>query len=277
MTAVEPGGGIGRERTVPARGAAFGRVLAAEWTKIITVPSTFWTLLAGVVVSVGLSVLISLAYTSSYEQLPEYDRQAFDVASFSLVGLNFGMVAFGVLGVLVITGEYATGMIRTALTAVPRRVQYLAAKALVLAGVVLAVGLVVSFASFFLSQLIYRTKGLDGSLGDPGVLRAVVGGAVYLTLIALISLAVGVLLRHTAGAVTTVLGVLFVLPIIGAFLPGEWGDDVAKLLPSNTGGMLMTAKEAPDSLSPMAGGAVFALYTAIALAAAFVSFTRRDA
>ncbi|SEF50264.1 ABC-2 family transporter protein [Thermomonospora echinospora] len=261
----------------PAAKAGFGRVLASEWTKIRTVRSTFWTLLAGVVVSVGLSVLISLAFVSSYDQLPEQDKATFDTASFSLVGLNFGMVAFGVLGVLVVTGEYATGMIRTSLIAVPRRTQYLAAKALVLAALVLVVGLVVSFASFFLAQLVYATKNLDGSLGDPGVLRAVIGGAVYLTLIALISLAVGMLLRHTAGAVTTVLGALFVLPIIGSFLPGDWGDTVAKLLPSNAGGMLMTARDMPDALSPVAGGAVFALYTAIVLAAAFVSFQRRDA
>jgi ABC-type transport system involved in multi-copper enzyme maturation permease subunit len=261
----------------PAAKASFGRVLASEWTKIRTVRSTFWTLLAGVVVSVGLSVLISLAFASSYDQLPASDKASFDTASFSLVGLNFGMVAFGVLGVLVVTGEYATGMIRTSLTAVPRRGQYLAAKALVLTGLVLVVGLVVSFASFFLAQLVYRTKDLDGSLGDPGVLRAVIGGAIYLTLIALISLAVGMLLRHTAGAVTTVLGVLFVLPIIGSFLPGEWGDTVAKLLPSNAGGALMSARDMPNTLSPWTGGAVFALYTVLVLAAAFVSFQRRDA
>jgi ABC-type transport system involved in multi-copper enzyme maturation permease subunit len=264
-------------QALPEGGTGFGRVLASEWTKIRTVKSTFWTLLAGVVVSVGLSVLISLAFTSSYDQLSPRDKAAFDSASYSLVGLNFGMVAFGVLGVMVITGEYTTGMIRAALTAVPRRTRYLAAKAVVLTAVVLAVGLVVAFASYFLAQLVYATRDLDGSLGDPGVLRAVIGGGIYLTMIALISLAVGTLLRHTAGAVTTVLGVLFVLPIVGSFLPGEWGDTVYKLLPSNAGGMLMNTHQAEGYLSPAAGGAVFALYTAIALGAAFVSFNRRDA
>ncbi|REE99630.1 ABC transporter permease subunit [Thermomonospora umbrina] len=261
----------------PPRKATFGNVLGSEWTKIRTVKSTFWTLLAGVVVSIGLSGLISLGFTSSYDQLSAEDKAQFDTAAFSLVGLNFGMVAFGVLGVLVITGEYATGMIRTSLTAMPRRTEYLAAKALALTGLVLVVGLVVSFASFFLAQLVYATKDLDGSLGDPGVLRAVIGGAVYLTLIALISLGVGMLLRHTAGAVTTVLGVLFVLPIIGSFLPGSWGDNLAKVLPSNAGGMMMSAREMDDALSPWAGGLVFALYTVVVLAAAFFSFNKRDA
>ncbi|HEX2313006.1 MAG TPA: ABC transporter permease subunit [Thermomonospora sp.] len=257
--------------------ATFGNVLASEWTKIRTVKSTFWTLLAGIVVSIGLSVLIALGVTSSYDQLSAEDKAQFDTAAFSLAGLTFGMVAFGVLGVLVVTGEYATGMIRTSLTAMPRRAEYLAAKALVLAALVLVVGLVVSFASFFLAQLVYATKDLDGSLGDPGILRAVVGGAVYLTLIALISLGIGTLLRHTAGAITTVLGVLFVLPIIGAFLPGEWGEEVAMRLPSRAGDTLMSARDAEDALSPLAGGLMFALYTAIVLAAAFYAFTKRDA
>lgn len=257
--------------------AGFGNALASEWTKIRTVKSTFWTLLAGVIVSVGLSVLLAWAFASSYSDMDAEDKAQFDPAAFGMVGLNFGMVAFGVLGVMVITAEYATGMIRTSLTAMPRRVEYLAAKALVLGALVLVVGLIVSFASFFLSQLIYRTEHIQGSLSDPGVLRAVIGGGLYLTVIALMALGIGVLLRHTAGAVTTVLGVLFVLPIIGQFLPGDWGDTVKKLLPSNAGGAIMSAKEADGMLSPWTGFAVFVLYTAIVLGAAFLAFQKRDA
>lgn len=257
--------------------ASFGNVLGSEWTKIRTVKSTFWTLLAGIIVSIGLSALIAWAFASSYDQMDAEDKAKFDPAAFGLVGLNFGMVAFGVLGVLVITAEYATGMIRTALTAMPRRSEYLAAKALVLGVLVLIVGLAVSFGAFFLSQLVYRSKHLDGSLSDPGVLRAVIGGGLYLTVIALMALGVGVLLRHTAGSVTTVLGLLFVLPIIGQFLPGDWGDTVKKLLPSNAGGAIMSAKETSDSLAPWTGFGVFALYTAIVLIAAFVAFQKRDA
>jgi ABC-2 type transport system permease protein len=255
----------------------FGNVLASEWTKIRTVKSTFWTLLAGIIVSVGVSVLLAWAFVASYNAMSAEERARFDPAAYSLVGLNFGMVAFGVLGVLVVTGEYATGMIRTALAAVPRRTRYLAAKALVLGALVLGVALAVAFASFLLSQLLYRTQDLQTSLGEPDVLRAVVGGGLYLTLIALLGLGVGALLRHTAGAVTTVLGVLFVLPIIGQFLPGEWGDAVRKVLPSNAGGAIMLTRHAESSLSPWTGFAVFALYTAAVLAAALVALNKRDA
>jgi ABC-type transport system involved in multi-copper enzyme maturation permease subunit len=257
--------------------ASFGKVLDSEWTKIRTVKSTFWTLLAGIVVTVGLSVLLALGFTASYDQVSEADRAQFDAAAFGLVGTNFGMVAFGVLGVLVITGEYATGMIRTSLTAMPRRGRLLAAKTLVLGGLVLVVGTLVSFAAFQLSQFVYATRDLDVSLGDEGVLRAVFGGGLFLALTALLALGLGALLRHTAGAVTTVLGVLFVLPIIGSFLPGEWGDTVSKLLPSNAGAAIMSAQPAPNSLSPWAGFAVYALYAAVVLGAAFAVFRRRDA
>ncbi|WP_433325087.1 ABC transporter permease subunit [Spirillospora sp. CA-294931] len=257
--------------------AGFGSVVGSEWIKIRTVKSTFWTLLAGIIVTIGLSVLLALAFTSAWDDMDAQDRADFDAAGFGLVGINFGMVAFGVLGVLIITGEYATGMIRTSLTAMPRRTELMAAKALVLGAVVLVVGLVASFASFLLSQLFFQSKDIDASLGDSGILRAVIGGGLYLTLIALFSLGIGALLRHTAGAVTTVLGLLFVLPIIGNFLPGDWGDTLRRYLPSNAGGAIMSAHKAENSLDPWTGFGVFALYTAVVLVAAVVLFNKRDA
>ncbi|MFG2000041.1 ABC transporter permease subunit [Spirillospora sp. NPDC048911] len=260
-----------------AKRATFGNVLAAEWTKILTVRSTFWTLLAAIIVTIGLSVLLAWAFTTGYDKMSAADRAQFDPAAFALVGINFGMVAFGVLGVLVITGEYATGMIRTSLTAMPRRAEFLAAKALVLGLVTLIVGQLVAFASFLLSQLIFTSKNIDASLGDDGMLRAVMGGGLYLALIAVMALGLGVLLRHTAGSVTTVLGLLFVLPIIGQFLPGGWGNTVAKFLPSNAGGAILSARPSDDILAPWTGFGMFVLYTAIVLAAAFFLFQKRDA
>ncbi|GAA2579113.1 ABC transporter permease subunit [Actinomadura fulvescens] len=271
----------GASATAPAsagpRRATFGNVVAAEWTKILTVRSTFWTLLAAIIVTIGLSALLAWAFTSAYGQMSAADKAQFDPAAFGLAGINFGMVAFGVLGVLVVTGEYATGMIRTSLTAMPRRVEFLAAKALVLGVLTLVVGQLVSFASFLLSQLIFKSENINASLGDAGMLRAVVGGGLYLAVIALMALGIGALLRHTAGSVTTILGVLFVLPIIGQFLPGDWGRTVAKFLPSSAGGAVMSARPADDVLSPWTGFGVFVLYTAIVLAAAFLLFQKRDA
>src|SRR5207245_2432064 len=124
------------------RHPGFGAVLGSEWTKIRTVKSTFWTLLAALVVTVGLSVLLSLAFASSYDKMSVKERARFDPAAWSLVGINFGMIALGVLGVMVIAAEYSTGMIRTSLTAVPYRGRFLAAKLLVLLAVSLIVGLV---------------------------------------------------------------------------------------------------------------------------------------
>ncbi|MFI6522570.1 ABC transporter permease [Spirillospora sp. NPDC050679] len=255
----------------------FARTVASEWTKIRTVKSTFWTLLAGAVVVIGFSALWALLFTASYDQLTPADRAGIGPTTPMQIAFYFGMVIFGVLGVLVITSEYATGMIRTALTAVPNRRRYLAAKAAVLALVVLVAGMVVSFASFLVGQAILSTKGLGGSLGDAGVLRAVFGGGLYLTLIALLALGVGVILRHTAGSVVVVFVVLFVLGIVGGFLPGEWGATVAKYLPSNAGSAVLAPRQAEGVLAPWEGLGVFALYTAVALAAALVLFQERDA
>ncbi|MBO3745490.1 ABC transporter permease subunit [Streptosporangiaceae bacterium NEAU-GS5] len=254
------------------RKARFRDAVASEWTKLWSVRSTFWSLLATVVVTIGLSALLSIAYVVSAARGP-----SFDPGAYGLAGLNFGVITLGVLGVLVISTEYATGMIRTSLAAVPRRSRLLAAKALVLGLITLVVGEAVSFASFFLSQAIFATKDLDVTLGAPGMLRAVLGGGLYLTLIALLSLGVGAILRHTAGAITAVLGVLFVLPIFGAFLPGGWGRTVQKLLPSNAGGAILATRELPASLAPWTGFTVFAGYTAVVLVIAFVLFARRDA
>ncbi|MEV5574724.1 ABC transporter permease subunit [Spirillospora sp. NPDC052269] len=276
MTAAEAPDAAERPGT-RGRPATFADAVASEWIKILTVRSTFWTLLAGLVVTIGLSGLLALVFVSAYDNLTPHDKLQFDPTAYGLVGIQFGMVAFGVLGVLVITGEYATGMIRTSLTAVPRRARLFAAKALVLGVVVLIVGEIVSFAAYFLSQLIFADKNLNEGLGAHGVLRAVIGGGLFLTLIALFALAFGALLRHTAGAVTTVLGLLFVLPIVASFLPGTFGETVRKLMPSAAGGAVMGTRPSRDLLSPWTGLGLFALYTAVLLIVALVLFQKRDA
>ncbi|QFG25891.1 ABC transporter permease [Actinomadura sp. WMMB 499] len=255
----------------------FGHVLAAEWTKIRTVKSTFWTLLAGAVVLIGFTALWALAFSATFDQMTDTERATFTPMTPIQVAFYFAMVVFGALGVLVITAEYSTGMIRTALTSVPRRAHYLAAKTLVLALVVLAVGVAVTFASFFVAQPILAGKGLDGSIGDPGVLRAVVGGGVWLMLIAVMALALGTLLRHTAGSIVLVFVALFVLGIAGGFLPGSWGATVNEYLPSNAGSAILAPARQPDQLAPWTGLAVFAIYTVVLLAAALVVMERRDA
>ncbi|WP_242892012.1 ABC transporter permease subunit [Actinomadura litoris] len=267
-----PSGGARDDRRV-----RFGHVLSAEWTKIRTVKSTFWTLLAGAVVLIGFSALWAVAFSASFDDMSEHDRATFTPMLPTQVAFYFGMVIFGALGVLVITSEHATGMIRTALTAVPRRAHYLAAKTAVLGAVVLLVGIAVSFACFFVSQGILASKDLDGSLGDPGMARSVVGGGVYLALIAVLALGVGTLLRHTAGSVVAVFVLMFVLGIVGGFLPGAWGEKANKVLPSNAGNAILSPVRQSDQLAPWTGLGLFALYTLAVLAAALVLFERRDA
>ncbi|POM24033.1 ABC-2 family transporter protein [Actinomadura rubteroloni] len=268
-----------REAPAPAAEAraSFANVVVSEWTKIRTVPSTFWTLLSGALVVIGFSALWSWAFVASYHQMTEADRASVSPTSPMQIAFYFGMVIFGVLGVLVITGEYGSGMIRTALTAMPRRPEYLAAKAVVVGGVVFAVGVLVSFASFFVSQPILSVHGFDGSLGEHGVLRAVFGGGLFLALIALMALGIGVIVRHTAGAVVTVFVVLFVLGIVGGFLPGSWGATLSEYLPSNAGGAILSPTRQAGTLAPWAGLGMFALYTAVVLAVAAVLFQSRDA
>lgn len=259
------------------RRVRFGHVLSSEWTKILTVKSTFWTLLAGAAVLIGFSALWALAVGLSYDRMSPADKAAFTPMLPTQVAFYFAMVIFGALGVLVIASEHATGLLRTALTAVPRRARYLAAKTAVLGVVVLLAGLAVSFASFYVSQFVLAAKDLDGSLGDRGILRAVVGGGLYLALIAVLALGIGTLLRHTAGSVVVVFVVMFVLGIVGGFLPGSWGVTVNKFLPSNAGGAILSPVQEPGLLAPWTGLGVFALYTLVVLIAALALFERRDA
>jgi ABC-2 type transport system permease protein len=259
---------------------AFGRLMLAEWTKIRSVRSTIWSLIIFVVVTVGFTALITWLISANWSQARPEQRAATisdPVATILGTGLGFGQLAICVLGVLVISSEYSTGMIRASLLAVPKRLPMLAAKAVVFAVLVLVAGEVVAFCSFFLGAAILHGHA-PVSLGDPGVTRAVVGAGLYLAVLGLFSMAIGAILRHTAGAVTTTIGVVFVLPIIASFLPGSWGQHVHDYLPSQAGAMIAQAHEgAHQVLSPWQGFGVFCAETAILLGVAFYLLRRRDA
>lgn len=259
------------------RRPTFLHVLGSEWTKIYTVKSTYWTVLATLVVTIGLSVLLAAVFVGQYDKLDPLERATFDPASWGMIGINFGVLILAVLGVLVITSEYATGMIRTSLTAVPHRARFFAAKALVLVALSFAVGQLAAFISFFLSQAVFSTKDLDASIGDPGMLRAVFGAGLYLTFVPLFAYAIGAIMRHTAGSITTALGVLFVLPLITSFVPGDLGQNIRKFLPSSAGSAITIAHESKAYLSPLAGFTLFLAYTGALLLLAYSLFQQRDA
>jgi hypothetical protein len=255
-------------------------LLLAEWTKIRSVRSTVWTLALLIVVTTGFTTLLTSLISAQWARTRPAQRAATaadPVATILGSGISFGQLAVCVLGVLVITAEYSTGVIRASLLAVPRRLPMLAAKALVFAVLVFAAGEASSFTSFFAGSAILH-RHVPVALSDPGVTRAVVGAGLYLTVLGLFSLAIGAIVRHTAGGISTAIGVVFVLPIMANFLPGSWGRQAHDYLPSAAGQMISQARRgASQVLSPWQGFGVFCAWTAVLLAVAFSLLGRRDA
>ena len=202
------------------------RVLLSEWTKFRSLRSTLWTLLIATVLMVGISALFSAVTASQYHTFNAGDRATFNPISVSLEGNTFAVMAFGVLGVLLFSGEYSTGMIRASMTVVPRRLPVLWAKLTVFAGVVFSAALITSVASFFIGQALLSSKNLDVAISSPGAVRSVIGAALYMTVAGMIGVALGALLRNTAGGITTFVGVFFVIPPVLELLPKRWSNNV---------------------------------------------------
>ena len=267
-----------------ARGRAGLRgTLRSEVTKIFSVRSTYWSLIALAVITIGLGALFCFAKAQHFSQLPVHVQQAqrpdeiSQATEVSLFGLFLGQLVIAVLGALTITSEYSTGMIRTSLSVMPRRGVWLGAKAAVFATVALVTGLVTSFASYFLGQAILSTQHINSALGQPGVLRAVVGGGLFLAVCGMLSFGLGVVLRYTAGAITASIALLFVLYVLTGFLPEGWANQVDKWVPDNAGSAIWQNASASVIFRPWTGFALFCGYAAIALVAGLILFRRRDA
>jgi ABC-2 type transport system permease protein len=271
----------GASGPAPGGRAGFVNLMRAEWTKIRSVRSTVWTLLIFVVVCVGLTALITWLTASHWTGPHAASRDASvisDPVSFILgTGVGLGQLAIAVLGVLVMTTEYSTGVIRASLLAVPRRLPMLAAKAVVFAVLLIVVTEIVAFCSFFVGSAILHAH-VPVSLGDSGVARAVLGAGLYLTVLGLFALAIGTMIRHTAGAIATAIGVVFVLPILSGLLPGNWGAHINAYLPEQAGTLIThTHEQSGDLLSPWQGFGVLCIWTALLLAVAAYLLARRDA
>jgi ABC-type transport system involved in multi-copper enzyme maturation permease subunit len=255
----------------------FRYLIRAEWTKLRSLRSSGWTLAAMVAASIGLASLLCALNVSHWSSMSPADRALWDPTNQSLAGTIFGQLAIGVFGVLAITSEYASGTIRASIAAAPRRTPLLAAKAVVYGGVALIAGELISLASFLIGQATFSGRVPSASLGQPGVARAVVMAGVYLALICAISLAIGTVLRHTAGAITSVVAVLLVLPGITSALPASFQNSFGKFLPVSIGGDSMGAVvPEPHSLTPWAGLGMLVLYAVVALAGAAWFLQRRD-
>jgi ABC-2 type transport system permease protein len=273
---IESPGAASPARVKPT-GGILGNVLTSEWTKIRSVRSTYWTLLAAAVAMIGLSAIVCGVYAAQYAHMAAKSKVGFNPAATSLSGTVLAQLAIAVLGVLVISSEYGSGMIRTTLSAVPQRLTVLAAKAITFAAVTIAVMAVACFGAFFIGQAILSTKGLGVGIGAPGALRSVVGTVLVLAVLGLLSLGVGTLIRKTAGAITAVFGMIFILPVVGALLPSSVSS-IQKFFPGSAASAITgRSARAATSLSPWAGFAVFCLYAVVALGAAAFTLIRRDA
>ena len=263
---------------VPALRVTQGRVLLSEFTKFRSLRSTMWTLLAAIVLMIGLGALFSGVTASQYHTFNWAERATFNPVTTSLNGVIFAVVAFGVLGVLLMGGEYSTGMIRSSLTAVPRRLPVLWGKLAVFAGSILSVSLAASFLSFFFGQALLSSHHLGVSITAPDALRSVIGAALYVTVAGLIGVALGALLRHTAAGITTFAAVFFVIPLLATLLPASISDHLTQYLPSNAGGVIWGgAAFVPNALSPWTGFALLCGYAAVLIGAGAWRLRRWDA
>jgi ABC-type transport system involved in multi-copper enzyme maturation permease subunit len=266
--------------TPEIRKAGFGRLLLSEWTKIRSVRSTVWSLVLLVILDLGFTALLcslTAAQWSKTDAAAQATIKADPTSTILGSGFFLSQLTVCVLGVMVIASEYSTGMIRASLLAVPRRVPMLAAKAVVFTVLIFVLGTVVSFASFFIGEPILHSKA-PVSLGDPGVLRAVIGGGLYLAMLGLFALALGAIIRHTAAGITGVIGFVLVLAPLAALLPGSLGKHVHAYLPSEAGQLIAKAHQANnDLLTPWQGFGVFAIWIALLLVIAAVQLRSRDA
>jgi ABC-2 type transport system permease protein len=265
-----------RARAV-ARRSVLTAAIASEWTKLRSVRSTVWGLLATAAATVGFGLLFTSAYVGRYDRLSVSDRLRFDPTAQSLRGLFLSALAIGVFGVLVTSSEYATGAIRTTLTATPQRQAVLAAKAIVVAAVALVVSLVSVSVAFFAGQAVLASKHVGVSIGSPHVLRAVLGATAYLVVAGLLGLALGAVLRSTATAISTLVALLFVLFLLAQALPNPWNDDVAKFLPGRAGAALFAVRPDSSLLSPATALLVVIAWLVGAFALSAVLLARRDA
>ncbi|MFC7304769.1 ABC transporter permease [Streptomyces monticola] len=253
-----------------------GRVLKSEWTKIRSVSSTVWTLSLAAVVTIGLGLLISILAKNDFDKMDARDKLAFDPTAISFAGMGLGQLAMIVFGVLVVSNEYSTGMIRTSLAAVPQRGKFLFSKIAVATVLALVVAMATSFISFFVGQSAMGDH--KAALGDPGVLRAVIGGGVYMTLIAVFSMGVAAMLRSPMLSlgilmpffflISSILGNVSATKKIGRFLPDQAGSKIMEVVsPVND----------DTPYGPWGGLAIMLAWVAVAVLGGFVLLKRRDA
>lgn len=253
----------------------FGNLLRSELTKLRSVRSTYWTATAAALGTIAVAVIICVQWRVNLLDGKD-SLHGFDATLTSINGLYLAQIAAGTLGVLVISSEYGTGMIRATMSAVPQRRAVLAAKGVVFAACTLVAGELLSFTAFAIGQAILAPAHASVGFGHPGTLRAVAGGGLYLTAVGMLGFGLGALIRHTAGALSAFFGVLFASTALVDLLPTSWRNTVIDYMPANAGSQILTTIRTDSALGPWTGLGVLSLYAAIAVAAATILITRRD-
>ncbi|WP_151478069.1 ABC transporter permease [Streptomyces albicerus] len=252
------------------------QVVRSEWTKIRSVASTVWTLSLAAVVTIALGMLISLLSKNEFDTMSRQDRLSFDPTFISFAGMSLGQLAMIVFGVLVVSNEYSTGMIRTSLAAVPQRGTFLFSKIAVATGLAFVVALATSFVAFFLGQAMLGSH--RASIGDPGVLRAVIGGGLYMTLIAVFSMGVATMLRSPMLSlgilmpffflISAILGNVDATKKIGRYLPDQAGNKIMQVV---------TPVDDDTPYGPWGGLGIMVLWVVVAVAGGYALLKKRDA
>jgi hypothetical protein len=248
------------------------RILSSEWRKEVSLRSTGWTL-AVLVVAIAAGVVNSVGVAIG--ELPATPDEIGALGG-TLAGISAAEIVVAVFGVLAVTGEYATGAVRSSFTAVPARTPVILAKAGVVGAIVLALSLALIVGTFAADRALLGSAGYDLSWTAPGVLRSLAGAAVYLALIAVLGGAVGWLVRSTAGAIGVLFGLIYVLPVIGLMLPEAIGVLYLRVLPANAGAVMREPLSVPGMLPAWAGFLVLAAWVAVFLAGAVAAVRRRD-
>lgn len=252
------------------------RVIRSEWTKLRSLRSTRYSFLAAVVLTIGVAALACAVVAHHYPQMNAEERANFKPLEVNLVGVQIAQLALGVLGVLVITGEYSTGMIRATMSAVPKRLPVLWGKVVVFGLTTLALMVPSTLIAFAVGQSILARHHIDITFSHAGVPRVVLGAALYLTVIGLFGLGIGAIVRNTAGGIATFAGILFVLPPLMNVLPTSWNNAASPYLPLGAGQSILALTRDTHQLAPWTGLGLLAAYTAGTLAIASVLLLRRD-
>jgi hypothetical protein len=253
------------------------RVIVSEWTKFRSLRSTRYTLLATAGLTVGLALAAAILVVTQWGTMNAADKAAFQPLNVSLVGANIGVMVIGVLGVLMMTSEYSTGLVSSTFAAVPKRLPVLWGKAIVYSVIALTVTVPAMLVAFFATQAILSGNHVQIDFGHSGVPRAVFGSALYLTIAGLLGIGLGGIFRSTAAAVTSLTVILFVMPVLVFILPASIANSIRPYLPGSAGQAIMNIVPQAHTLAPWVGLGVFAAYAFAAIAGAAVLLVRRDA